>query len=230
MESLLRTLESKYPRRIGNCALIQFLKDEYKDEFPPTLEGETKDGLSAYYRNSVYSVVLGRFDTIILYTQILKLEGHRAFGELITTITLDKETGIDDIVRFCTTNDNRRFYLVNKNIFVPGGEWRFAYTRHGLTRTCIRCCNHFIELKPDDQIIDVSIPGKPIYGVYLMVQRIKDGEITRWIVESVPGITARLIEIDSPSETVSKNYFHDIFNLFKRNLSSKSYKRYDKLD
>ena len=230
MESLLRTLESKYPRRIGNCALIQFLKDEYKDEFPPTLEGETKDGLSAYYRNSVYSVVLGRFDTIILYTQILKLEGHHAFGELITTITLDKETGIDDIVRFCTTNDNRRFYLVNKNIFVPGGEWRYAYARHGAAYMCIHSCSNFIELKPDDQIIDVSIPGKPIYGVYLMVQRIKDGEITRWIVESVPGITARLIEIDSPSETVSKSYFRDIFNLFKRNLSSKSYKRYDKLD
>ena len=230
MESVLRTLESKYPRKIKNCVLIQFLKDEYKKEFPPTWEGETKDGLSACYENTVYSVVLGRFDTIILYTNIMKIEGHRAFGELITTITLDKETGIDDVVQFCTTNDNRRFHLVNKNIFIPGGEWRFAYARHGSAYMCIHSCSDFIELKPDDQIIDVSIPGKPIYGVYMMVQRIKDGEITRWIVERMFGYIPRLIEIDSPSETVSKSYFRDLFNLFKRNLSSKSYKRYDKLD
>ena len=230
MDPVHRILTYKYPRMISNSALIQFLKNEYKEEYPDAWEGKAKDGLGAYYRNSVYSVVLGRFDTIILYTKILKEEGHRAYGELITTITLDKEMGIDDIVRFCTTNDNRRFYLVNKNIFVPGGEWRYAYARHGAAYMCIHSCSNFIELKPDDQIIDVSIPGKPIYGVYTMIQRIKDDEITRWIVEFGPGPTARLIEIDSTNETVSKSYFHDLFNLFKRNLSSKSYKRYDKLD
>ena len=230
MNPLFVTLESKYPRKIKNCALIQFLKNEYKAEFPDIREGVTKDGLSAHYGNSVYSVVLGHFDTIILYTNIVKKKELRAFGELITTITLDKEMGIDDIVQFCTTNDNRRFYLINKNIFVPGGEWCFACARHGLTYSCIDLCSHFIELKPDDQIIDVSMPGKPIYGVYIMVQRIKDDEIARWIVERIPGGTGRLIEIDSPSEMVSKNYFHDLFSLFKRGLSFKSYRRYDKLD
>ena len=74
------------------------------------------------------------------------------------------------------------------------------------------------------------MPGKPIYGVYIMVQRIKDDEITRWIVERIPGGAGRLIEIDSPSEMVSKNYFHDLFSLFKRGLSFKGYRRYDKSD
>lgn len=222
MTTKINPNEVKEYRRIKNSRLLQFINQECL-----TLMEHLPKPCTFNKNCTFFAIDEDNNNKIYTYTPFAK--SKRCFnyiGEVILQIEIANIKQKQDIFDFCDTNKCLNFQLTN--IFFNFRENLWICSRYLLLETIIEEIEAIkYEFKHDDLIYSCILPGKPIRGIYYVVER-KNGDKIEQTIFDYNFIYPKIVKPQRPKKNIF-SFFSNLFFSNTKHTSNRNGNEYDKL-